>query len=568
MKSDALSKAVHHLNYPIPLPSLSYSYVTRPELLSTRYMRNKQKEDAFLSQYMIDHVLYAETCPHIQKHMPGSVPPGDEITRCLREVEVQDVVSVASVFACQILLDLVGILGDDVSRGYRDLQDMAVKTGKVLHSTGTFSHDISLPVCWLARDQELPWRLSTLCNKWVKSNPLPFLKKEKTDSLPPGWEAQTNFDELEIVEDEDVHSIIYTKEQQNIAKSSDLRGVELPKVPKFTSLEATLVRVPEGMDMEEFRAKLMREEGIDENDPEVIQNRANAERLGAKYLQPNPDMEFFFTHNPVYCGTVALKVLVDFEEAGLTLAKYHVVPTLLAYLYSEVRRTKLLNLEWPEVEQFIEMHTTEIFGGQRPKSSAEAFIKFSKILCMSTSGRDKVHERKLPYKEPHCNPLPISQALRPFLKRKEIFSESTLRLEALVQTRRETVYHTSKHKRRETRRRITPFQFLDEMQHLLSAEVPKLHLDYITLTKTCTTLMKQIHAEIKTSTGMEYPLYHGEETTEPLYPSIVLEILRASKDYYSERNVGAPSHHPELEAVARVLRKYLDIRARVAAMSK
>lgn len=107
------------------------------------------------------------------------------------------------------------------------------------------------------------------------------------------------------------------------------------------------------------------------------------------------------------------------------------------------------------------------------------------------------------------------------------------------------------------------------MQYLLSDEIPKLRLDYITLTKTCYKLMKQIHTEIKTSAGIQYPHHGGEDTLQPLYPSMVLGILRDSKQKQGERARGRDSSQsPQLEAVARILQKYLDIRARVAAISK
>lgn len=52
--------------------------------------------------------------------------------------------------------------------------------------------------------------------------------------------------------------------------------------------------------------------------------------------------------------------------------------------------------------------------------------------------------------------------------------------------------------------KLTPLQFLGEMQHDLAEEMPKLRLDCISLTKTCYKLMKQIHAEIKREIGIDY----------------------------------------------------------------
>ncbi|KAF8846712.1 hypothetical protein BDZ45DRAFT_755719 [Acephala macrosclerotiorum] len=46
----------------IPVMQLRASFISRPELLRTSYMRNEEREDYRLSQFVIDHDLYDDVC--------------------------------------------------------------------------------------------------------------------------------------------------------------------------------------------------------------------------------------------------------------------------------------------------------------------------------------------------------------------------------------------------------------------------------------------------------------------------------------------------------------------------
>ncbi|KAF8846711.1 hypothetical protein BDZ45DRAFT_608538, partial [Acephala macrosclerotiorum] len=169
-----------------------------------------------------------------------------------------------------------------------------------------------------------------------------------------------------------------------------------------------------------------------------------------------------------------------------------------------------------------------------------------------------------PFKELHYKFLLVTEALRPCFRWKDASAASVARLEALVHNHREMIHHSSKHKHRENSRNLTPLQFLSEMRPILVAENSQLRLDYISLTKTCYKLMKQIYAEIKATCGVDYPLQNGEDTREPLYSIMTIEILHDSKEKQGGRSKGqCTNQSPWLEAVTSVLKGYLDIRARV-----
>jgi hypothetical protein len=58
---------------------MRFSYITRPELLGTEYMNKKEKENALLSQFMMDHDLYDDNlCKSQKEHGLSEHPPPAE----------------------------------------------------------------------------------------------------------------------------------------------------------------------------------------------------------------------------------------------------------------------------------------------------------------------------------------------------------------------------------------------------------------------------------------------------------------------------------------------------------
>ena len=82
--------------------------------------------------------------------------------------------------------------------------------------------------------------------------------------------------------------------------------------------------------------------GLEEDEPPSQEHEDNARQLNLRRIRPNNANDFIFSHNPMYCGTVALGLVVDTESAGLILSNYYTVVALVAYLYFEVRRGSLL----------------------------------------------------------------------------------------------------------------------------------------------------------------------------------------------------------------------------------
>lgn len=211
------------------------------------------------------------------------------------------------------------------------------------------------------------------------------------------------------------------------------------------------------------------------------------------------------------------------------------------------------------------MHIDAVFPGKVPESAGEAYIRYQKLMGLSTTSRLNRHQRGLPYKEPQCKRVPFAEALRPFLERESDFHTSLEHIESLIQAKRELDNNGSKHRRRNARRKLTPLEFLEQIKEFLPSQMSMIQFDYITLTKTCYMLIAKIRSDIRRTLNIDHPLYEGEDSVQIYNPQIVLNILKEARD---SQNVARSSpetpQSPQMKVVAGILEKYLDVRNRVA----
>ncbi|KAI9053040.1 hypothetical protein LZ554_003310 [Drepanopeziza brunnea f. sp. 'monogermtubi'] len=563
--------------YPIPAFPLRFGYITRPELLGTPYMNKKEQEDVLLSQYFMDLALYDKFSAMCKERKAAENPPPavDELSKGLRALLRDGIVTVSRVFAARILLDLQDILKEDVGKGHQYLTSIAKNAQRALDSTGVLSGSDNA-ICWLAKDAHLVRELWELNSIWTVG---PHFSAWKTLMIQAGslsdpergelvdggtdlslnsqalsWSTQPRSTRLESQSTEPSLSG-YSTEDRSKAKGANMRGVKLPTDPEFTTVRTAVTELPSGykgpFDQETLR-KWMRDKVGWEDDgvPVSQEHEENARRLDLRLLDPNLGPDFVLTQNPIRSGTLALSVVAQQELTGLTLCNYHTVTTLVAYLYSEVRRAKLLDMEWPEMEQMIDIHQDTMFSGKLPQSASEAYIRYTKLMGLSTGRTPNRHQRGLPYKEPQHQRNAVSSTVRPYLCGKTTFRQSLRQLELFIQAKREAKHHESKHKRRNARRKLTPLQFLMQLEEYLPEEMRKIRFDYITLTKNCHMLMEKFRHNIERELGLEHPTVDLDGySIQPLGPDMVMSILQEAKETPQSR---------QYEVIAKTLKRYLD----------
>jgi hypothetical protein len=191
------------------------------------------------------------------------------------------------------------------------------------------------------------------------------------------------------------------------------------------------------MDEESLKALIKNQLGETDMEPPSAEHEENARKLDLRRIKPRDDAEFIMSHNPVYSELLTLYLVIGNSQAGLILGNYHTVITLVAHLYCEARRTGLMETRWPEMDLLIELHIDVLFAGKLPESAGEAYIRYQKLMGLSTTGRMNRHQRGVPYKEPQCKRVPFAEAVRPFLERETSLHSSHGNIESLVQANRE-----------------------------------------------------------------------------------------------------------------------------------
>ncbi len=231
-----------------------------------------------------------------------------------------------------------------------------------------------------------------------------------------------------------------------------------------------------------------------------------------------------------------------------------------------VTATIITNTAFDLVHRNEEEILAAMFSGQLPESMNEAYVRYGKTRGLS-AGISARNAQSHPWyglgvkwtdgkeQEPQYDHLGISEIFRPFFDGKSTFEACLIRLEPLVQAGQQL---GTKHKRRNARRKLTPLQFLVRLQEFLPPEVSKLQFDYISLTKRCYMLLKQIHARIGKKLNIVHPLLNHSESTQPMYAIMVFKILKEANEIQGAGRQGRDplSQSPQLEIAGNVLNRF------------
>ncbi|CAG8962320.1 hypothetical protein HYFRA_00005375 [Hymenoscyphus fraxineus] len=424
----------------------------------------------------------------------------DELNHGLRKVRDKWAIHVWIVFAVRIFLDLQDILGEDIKRGLQDQKTIYHNTTKALLSTGALQlraerastraaeSIVREKITWLPSESDPASRLIEASN-CIKC--LPPLKKMIIDRY---YKRQNYSERVQKRDDEAL--------TEDTAKGTEGLGFELPDF------------VQQSQNDDSPMNNAIRDRYIVQGLGVSAEKLERARKLGAwEATKPNRDLDFVFSRNPAYCGTVAFGMEIMKEHAGSLLHNYHIGSTLMAHPC--------------------------IFNGLPPRSAKEAYTRYADIIGLTNPTAypyGTFYQRGTPYKEIQYQSHALASTLYPFFENRKASLYTVLGgVETLLQMEREKVYHASIHKHRDARRKLTPLQFLEHLQEYLPKQMSDLRLNYITLTVECHALMKKIRAELKAQLGIWYddnPLEAPGCPIKVVYCLIVLYILEEAKEVH------------------------------------
>lgn len=174
--------------------------------------------------------------------------------------------------------------------------------------------------------------------------------------------------------------------------------------PTFPMLEHMMLEanpLSEGFDLDDASPEIkaavrqrMIENGMDPDDGPTEEHKQNAQKLNPKMIRPNDDGDYALKHNALMCGTLVLKLATNKKEAGIALANHHMSIFATAHLYNGVRQLKLSEVQWPEMERIIELHKSALFANDIPTTPGEMIRRMAYRTGMQGNTRP-FNEKKI-----------------------------------------------------------------------------------------------------------------------------------------------------------------------------
>ncbi|KAL9011045.1 MAG: hypothetical protein Q9173_004081 [Seirophora scorigena] len=560
------------LPYPMPLPPLRFSYISRPELLGTPEMDRKEQEDLALSRLIMDRQIWNIWKKEgSQRFIPP--PPEDEFSESLDKLTTKGVLSVALVFEARIFLDIQDIMGNDVKRGHQDLLQATTTIDQIMNlkvvngewdvgGSGERWHEKDVDVVMRIKMTSMQWILDTPANAFAKFKGFQLANIDPDHYKPlgastPGLSSPHAPPRPQAV----------IPEASGAASQRDSK-TRPPKNPKFSSLSMQYHRLPDDVDFHAMRKKLVEDGVLPDGEPVDPEHMENARRLNIKMIPPSEDLNYLFTTNPIYCGVVSFGILTDYEAAGISLCNWHKSIWPTAHLYSALQQTSSISKSWQEMDKLIDLHMDTLFAGQIPLSAHEFFVRFALALGLSMSNfsrnpRNRTKNDRIQFRQgakgTKLKVTEMSSVFRQHFEKKSSLETCLIKLESLI---RGPGLKASKKEREACKRPLTNLQFLAILEASLPQVTRRLGFDYITLTKQCVKLLKDIRQRIELQFQLICPRVSTEDSADQTLTLVVLQILEENNDVASAREhapISTQAHMigPQFKAAGEEMRRFL-----------
>ena len=537
-----------HPGYPVPCMPMRYGYISRPELLGTPEMDEKEEEDLKLSRYIIDRHLW-KTCQEASEEASTPpLPPEDDFNRSLDGLLGKGILSVALVFQARVYLDIQSVMGDDVSNGYKDLLTTTSEIDKIMNLRvidGAWDVGGS-GERWHERDTDVVMRIKMTSIHWILDsgpNLFPEFKKHMlaAHAADSGKRKNVFRPTVRSPAGTQVHS-----DTQSATKKEPFRSSTTShrKNPKFNTVSNHIHQIPAGIDINhpDF-AKVMRKRMAEmgqlrDDEPVDPQHEENYQKLNIKRIEPSADLRFLLSSNPIYCGLVSFSMLTDFETAGISLCNWHKTIWPTAHLYNALRQTSNVRKTWPEMEHLTDLHMEALFAGYLPLSAYEFYVRFALALGLSISNfsrnpRRRTNADRLRFRQgANGTKLKITQMSSIF---RQYFDGASLDdfLVNLDRFMRDPGPRASRKEKEIAKRPLTSLQFLGMLAENLPGVTHRLQFDYITLTKHCAKLLKTIRQQIELQSQIFLPRVPTEDSADQILTFLVMQILEENNDMVS-----------------------------------
>ena len=328
--------------WPAPIPPLAFDYVDGDhDLEGTPEYVKMQEDDTMLCQLLLDLQL-PDYLTKYKDEILGPLharlfynPQEDIFIRCLPPVWLDGHVNMASVLAARIMVDIHNRCRTQFSSYYRQL----LSTRQFIFKSLDFRKN----------------------NGGINTGDLTFLDAA-FDTLQSSWE------------------LLNPVETPTLAVMRRSLMDSNPAPPVYTWANT----IPE-------MRKAMGWNG-QQPSPEI---ERRIQQTTLKFIEPNQSDEFGFVSNPLYSGTVSLRMILQYQTLGLARANMHPSIFYMAHLYNGLRQFNLLEQEWPIMERIIHLHAKALFADAIPTNPDDMIARFcyrmNQAIILKTSKDDKWH---------------------------------------------------------------------------------------------------------------------------------------------------------------------------------
>lgn len=262
-----------------------------------------------------------------------------------------------------------------------------------------------------------------------------------------------------------------------------------------------------------------------------------------EWICPSPDPNFLFQHNPVLCGTRLLNLRLAAESSGVRIANNHLSVMLVANAINALRQSHYLEVEWPLLDQAIDVQLANIFVGQLPKTPLQAhkvfMLRFGQSLAQYSNLSRKPFEGsiiRLPGEEyttrvrPDClRTTKVSSILETVFDGEGSWQQAVHALNAEIE-KGEKGKKRNRNRSRRVDGAIVPF--LTALRPMLEDNLPASSLDYIRLVTDCNELLQHlVNSKVVASAGFTTS-FKPPRSKKNKSGKIKSEVMLSVADYF------------------------------------
>ncbi|KAI0138552.1 hypothetical protein F4776DRAFT_618877 [Hypoxylon sp. NC0597] len=421
--------------WPPPILPLRFNYLQDLQKLDTPEHKKLQRDDEILSQLLLDLQLpdrgkgKRKPTKEMENIWMRQRLAQDIFLKALQPVWTEGKLSLTAVVTSQIWLDIIDVCSD-LPRFSKQLTYANAYISKSIDFTTTPDGELN-PTCGNL--------------KWPKSG-----------------------------------------EETLLAIYNIMKEIKTPVFPLMKNFMLQIRQTPRLYTWENTAPDLREKLNVDERPPPEVQ--AAFQQINLDLIKPAPDDDFVITHNPLYSGTVMLRLLLAHQDAGLILANDHLGIFAAAHLYNALRQLKMIDQEWQLMERIIQLHKRALFTDVIPTTAKEIADRFAYRLNLFYKQKRFFEDEKYKFHEPAPTQI-LHSLLDTELSASQVLEQIEQQTELLNDKRRRSNPAKSLKPRQRQEQQLNLEEFIDSIRDMVSGAVDDASIDYVRLTERCVRLV-------------------------------------------------------------------------------